>query len=148
MKKYLKVCALALSLTTLFSCSQGEDSSLKVYTDASYSFMNLSCETGDYKQVYAIGLNVDNRNDKNVTLTNTDFKVSSKSKEYTCLYFVIDYDITSHAVKTFKTTVDIIPSDTGDTVKQSQIFVAFSNEIDTTSYTISYKGTTLKDMGA
>lgn len=148
MKKYLKVCALALSLTTLFSCSQGEDSSLKVYTDASYRFMNLSCDVGEYKQVSAIGLNVDNRNDKNVTLTNTDFKVSSKDKEYTCLYFVLEYDIASKTVKSFKTTIDIIPSDNGTTVKQSQIFVAFSNEIDTTSYTISYKGTTLKDMGA
>ncbi len=148
MKKYLKVCALALSLTSLFSCSQGEDSSLKVYTDASYRFMNLSCDVGEYKQVSAIGLNVDNRNDKNVTLTNTDFKVSSKDKEYTCLYFVLEYDIASKAVKSFKTTIDIIPSDNGTTVKQSQIFVAFSNEIDTTSYTISYKGTTLKDMGA
>ncbi len=158
MKKTTLTLAIGLLGVPLMlgSCSTGEEmSNFRVYKDST-GFNTASVAKGSDELAYYTGVILDNRTDGKVTINSSDFKAKVDGKEYNALYFVFEVageaDTTGTNIRYVNksgTTKDVEKSDTGSTIKQDRVDVAFKLDSGTySSYEILYKGTALKVFGA
>ncbi len=157
MKKTTLTLALGLLGVPLMmgSCSAGGTSDFHVYKEST-SFTAVSEEKGSSNKVYLATVSLDNRSSGTITINSSDFKAVVDGKEYTCSYFVFEraYEGDSSGFQTYYvakkgTTKEVVKSDTGDTVKQENVDIAFKLESSSyTTYDLLYKGTSLKAFGA
>lgn len=155
-KQSLKLLVLPLMLA---SCNlSGSDSSFKLYKTeptSSGNFEKIAESATSSNEVYITRFYTDNRSGKDVTLNNTDIKMKTADKEYTALYFVNNThsessgSSSSYYIGEKSETKVVKPNEESEySTSLGTITVAFEvNGDSSSSYDITYKGTTLKLYG-
>lgn len=88
-----------MPLTMLFSCGGGDAQDgltlFKSRYDNGKYFEDASKSQTDETKIYMTTIAVSNHRDSEVTFTVSDFKMSFDDKEYTPVFFVLDYQMNS-----------------------------------------------------